>query len=64
MGLGSISGSVANTCSSKSKPKELKEQEQQCEAKKNPKRYSSYCGDKKKKPQEGDKMAGGKKKKK
>lgn len=63
MGLGSISGSVANTCSSKSKPKELKEQEQQCEAKKNPQKYSSYCGDKKKTTQEGDKWLEVKKKK-
>lgn len=61
MGLGSISGSIANTCSSKSKPKELKEQEEQCEVKKNSKRYSSYCGDKK---TGGREMARGKKKKK
>jgi len=37
IGLGSISGSLANTCSSKSKPKGLKEQKDQCEAKKPPK---------------------------
>lgn len=62
MGLGSISGSVAYTCSSVSKRKELKEQEEQCEVKKNSKRYSSYCGDKKK--LEGEKWPEVKKKKK